>query len=312
MLKEIDNPMISVVICTRNRSESLGRTLESINQLFIPEGLQWELIVVDNNSTDSTRIAVERFEANSPLDVRYVLEPRRGASQARNTGMQKARGEIVALTDDDMIVDERWLAQIVKECSDYPSVPLHFGQTRTVQPGQAKIAIKEGDSEETYVFPCGPADPGSSNNMILRKAILSSVGDFDTTLGAGGALRAAEDIDLTYRVLRSGGTVRYCPSILAYHDHNRQSSAQIRSLLFDYGVGIGGFYCKHALKRDLWAIKLCYWEIKAFLRVLFKRGEVVPVFLHLAGMLTGFWWRLGIEAKTLLNGVSASEWSHTG
>jgi O-antigen biosynthesis protein len=295
--------MISIVICTCNRAESLIRTLESVNRVSCPDALRWEVIVVDNNSTDHTRGAVRRFSALSGLNVRYILEPRKGASYARNTGIQEAEAETIALIDDDMIVDQQWLASIAQECSEHPSVPLHFGQTRTARPGQAKIAIKDCDIAETYVFPCGPGDPGSSNNMVISKAAISSVGGFDTSLGAGSALRAAEDLDLTYRILRSGATVRYCPSILAYHDHSRQTPAQIRSLLFDYAVGMGGFYCKHALRRDLWAVKLCYWEIKAFLHVLFDRGEVIRVLLHFAGLLTGFWWRLKLEVKAFLNGA---------
>src|ERR1700740_724454 len=99
MLEQTNNPMISIIICTRNPSESLRRTLESIDQLSCPEGLRWELVIVDNNSTDQTRGVVERFNEDSGVDVRYVFEPRKGASHARNTGMQKARGEIIALID---------------------------------------------------------------------------------------------------------------------------------------------------------------------------------------------------------------------
>jgi glycosyltransferase involved in cell wall biosynthesis len=295
--------MISVIVCTRNRSASLRRTLDKIKELSCPEGLQWEVIVVDNNSTDDTRAAVESFSQTSGLDVQYVFEGNQGQSYARNAGMRKARGEIVAFTDDDVFVDREWLLHIAEECSEYPSVAMFFGQTRLARPNQAKLSIREGDSAVTYCFPCNPAEPGCGNNMILRKSILSSVEGFDPTFGPGTKLPAADDIEFTFRVLRSGGTVRYCPKILVYHDHDRLTPTAVRSLLFNYGIARGGYYCKHVLRGDRWATKMCYWEICGFLRGLFRKSDTMRALIHLTGMVEGFFIRSGTEIKALLSGT---------
>ena len=291
---------ISVIIPTRNRAASLGRALETLGRVICPKELPWEVIVVDNDSTDETKAVVESFMENSDLDVHYLLEPERGTSNARNAGAQAARGELLAFIDDDILVSPDWLAQIAAEASRDPSVSLFFGQTRVAKPGQAKIALSDGDTEVTYAFPCNPCEPGASNNMVARKAALLSVSGFDRTLGPGTPLRAAEDADFTYRVLRTGGIVRYCPTILVLHDHDRLSPAAVRSLLFDYGKGRGGFYCKHVLRSDRYAAKLCYWELSWFLRSAFRRDQVSRAIPHLSGLATGIFFRLTVELRALL------------
>jgi glycosyltransferase involved in cell wall biosynthesis len=288
--------MISIIICTRNRSQRLKGTLASIQQLIYSPGWRWEAVIVDNNSTDETKSVIEAFAATPGLDVQYVFEGTNGLSHARNAGLQKARGEIVAFTDDDVVLDREWLAHIAQECSEHASVSMFFGQTHLLHEGVPRIAVREGDSPATYRFPCSPSEPGSGNNMILRKGLLPSIGAFDTTLGAGTPLGAGEDTDFTYRVLRSGGIVRYCPSILAFHDHDRLAPRAVRRLLFVYGKGRGAFYCKHILKRDSWATKMLFWEARYFAGGLLKSGRRLASILHLVGLATGCFMRLGIRS----------------
>ena len=302
--------MISVIVCTRNRSESLGRTLAAMRCLASPKGVPWELVVVDNGSTDATKAVVTHFMETSGLDVQYVQENRKGLSHARNTGLSKARGEIIAFTDDDVLVNKEWLVQIAEECSEHPTVAMYFGQTRRSRPGEARIAVKEKDKEETYVFPCELGYPGSGNNMIFRRSILSSVGSFDTTLGAGTEF-PAEDLDFAYRVLRSGGTIRYAPKILVVHDHDRLSSAAIRSVMFGYLKGKGGFYCKHILRGDRYIANQCYTTIRNCLQWQELRWDFALTCFRIAGIATGFGLRLGSEAKALMQRLlSKSDATH--
>lgn len=97
----------SVVIATYNRARDLEATLDSLARLH-PAG-DWEVIVVDNNSTDDTRAVVERAAASFPVDLRYLFEREQGRSPALNAGIRAARGEIVATTDDDVRVEPDWL-----------------------------------------------------------------------------------------------------------------------------------------------------------------------------------------------------------
>src|SRR5271157_2306584 len=104
---------VSLIICTYNRCGSLLRTLESI-AASEPPSVEWEVLVVDNNSADQTRAAVEEFASRHPGRFRYVFEPNQGLSNARNAGILAARGAVIAFTDDDVIVDTSWLLNLTR------------------------------------------------------------------------------------------------------------------------------------------------------------------------------------------------------
>jgi len=294
--------MISIIVCTRNRSASLRRNLESIQRLSVPPNLSWETIVVDDGSTDDTRTVVESFIGNSGLNLRYVFQERTGVCAGRNAAIRAAKGQIIAFTDDDMVLAGDWLLELANVVSRNTSVAAFFGRTLVPHENMAKIAVREGNREQIYSFPCNPAEPGSSNNMIVRRSILSLTGAFDPRLGPGTHVRAGEDIDFTYRILRSGGSIRYSPEILAYHDHEHD----VRNVLFAYGKGRGAFYCKYILQRDLWAAKLCIWEVRWFLRLAARKGDRTRALLHLKGLVAGCIAWMGIEIKALIRGNQKS------
>src|SRR5208283_848817 len=104
---------ITVVLCTYNRCEELARALESIAASKLPESARWEVVVVDNNSTDETRAVVQKFLDRYPGRFRYLQEPQQGLSFARNTGVRNAFGEYVAFTDDDIQAEPAWLQNLV-------------------------------------------------------------------------------------------------------------------------------------------------------------------------------------------------------
>src|SRR5262249_52705605 len=104
---------LSVVVCTYNRSTSLRRTLAALEAQEVPPGLAWEIVIVDNNSSDDTRAVVDAFGTACSIPVRYAFEPRQGLSFARNTGVAHAKGEILACTDDDCRPEPTWIRHIV-------------------------------------------------------------------------------------------------------------------------------------------------------------------------------------------------------
>src|SRR5687767_3515333 len=104
----------TVIVCTYNRCESLAETLDSLCQMRVPAEIAWDLIVVDNNSTDATRATVERAaEKWRGLSIRYIFEKTPGLSYARNAGVMASTASIIAFTDDDVLVEEDWLVRIV-------------------------------------------------------------------------------------------------------------------------------------------------------------------------------------------------------
>jgi glucosyl-dolichyl phosphate glucuronosyltransferase len=108
----VNAPDVSVVISTFDRCASLSRTLNSLLAQQVPASLDYEIIVVDNNSTDSTAAVVESYCRREPARVRYVFEPRQGVSYGRNAGIRASRAPIVAFTDDDNEVDPHWVATV--------------------------------------------------------------------------------------------------------------------------------------------------------------------------------------------------------
>ena len=106
---------LSVVIGTYNRADLLGRSLAALQAQRTAPGLSWELVVVDNNSSDHTRSVIDTAGATFPAPLRYVFEPRQGVGLARNTGVLRAQGEIIAFTDDDCRPEATWV-QNVSDC----------------------------------------------------------------------------------------------------------------------------------------------------------------------------------------------------
>ena len=112
----------SVLIGTFNRCSLLAATLDSLAAMRVHPGLRWEVIVVDNNSTDGTRSAVESRTPAFPAPLRYIFEPRQGKSHAVNTGLATSRGAVVAFTDDDVHVDAGWLEAAVSPLMARPDI----------------------------------------------------------------------------------------------------------------------------------------------------------------------------------------------
>ena len=99
----------TVLIATYNRASLLDETLQSIRALRMAPDRTWDVVVVDNNSNDATRAVVERHARDFPVPLRYLFEASQGRSSAMNAGIAAAAGSIVAMTDDDVRVDEGWL-----------------------------------------------------------------------------------------------------------------------------------------------------------------------------------------------------------
>jgi glycosyltransferase involved in cell wall biosynthesis len=117
---------ITVLICTRNRADRLARALSSAAEMRIPQDLRWELIVVDNGSTDHTAEVVARFAARLP--IRLVQESLAGLSNARNRGVSEARGRYICWTDDDVLIDPEWLASYSAAFARHPEAAVFGGR----------------------------------------------------------------------------------------------------------------------------------------------------------------------------------------
>jgi hypothetical protein len=124
------SPEISVIICTRNRAMQLGEVLDSAVHLEAPSGCAWELLVVDNGSSDRTDEVAASYQDRLPL--RVIREERAGLSNARNRGLQEAAGTYICWTDDDVLLDPNWLAAYAAAFNRHPDAAIFAGRVSPV------------------------------------------------------------------------------------------------------------------------------------------------------------------------------------
>lgn len=216
---------ITVILCTYNRSQKLATTIESLLTQTLSQPLSWEMLVVDNNSSDDTRHVIERFQRTYPQRIRYLIESHQGVSYARNTGIRESRGEIVAFIDDDETAAEGWLENLTANLFNGEWVgaggrvlPLwNSPRPHWLHPDSSLV------SGPLAVFDLcqGPGrltEPPFGANMAFRREIFDKYGAFRTDLGrAGTSMISNEDTEFGRRLLGAGQPLRYEPSAITYH-----------------------------------------------------------------------------------------------
>lgn len=263
-----DGPLVTVVIPTRNRTDQLSRCLDSLRQLRYRN---FEVVVVDNAPSDErTRDLVESI-GGEDTRIRYVREPRPGASRARNIGMQQGRGEIVAFTDDDVWVDPLWLDAIISGFDD-PSVETVGGLTVPSSldtPAQHAFELYGGMARgyrrrvydlrqnrgDTLLYPYTPGIFGASNNAAFRRESFLRRGGFDLALGPATPAYSAEDLDAFLTVILDGKTIVYEPRAIVRHEHRREFS-DLYWQVFTYSAGSSALLTKWACTRRSVAAEL--------------------------------------------------------
>ncbi len=210
--------MVSIIICTRNRADSLRETLASIGRCEVPADLPTELLVVDNGSTDYTRLAVEKADLPN-IPVRYVLEPRKGKGYAYNTGISQAKGNVFLFTDDDVRVPVKWIGGMCRPITNGKadattgevSIATHL-QPEWLKPAHRAHLIDIGDLSEhhqRHPFLIGA-------NMTFSRKVLRDVPQFDVELGPGA--RGFMDETLFYlQMLKAGYHIVFVPGLPVEH-----------------------------------------------------------------------------------------------
>jgi len=215
-------PEITVVVCTCNRAALLGRCLEHLlAQTADPNS--WELIVVDNNSTDNTRAVVESFQA-SPITIRYCVETEQGVSHARNRGFREAQTGVVAYTDDDVFPDPGWL-EVLQRCLAETGADAVGGSIRVLCEGTIPdwwgpffaTMLGELDLGQRRIR-LRPGQQLNTGNAAYRTELLQRSGGFLPALGRSeGRPAGMEDTVLMSQVLAAGTHVVYEPAAMVSH-----------------------------------------------------------------------------------------------
>lgn len=217
---------VSVVICTYNRAADVALVLDDLAAQAGLGPMRWEVIVVDNNSTDATREAVESRMTGFPVPLRYVLEPAQGKSLALNRGIAEATGATLAFTDDDVRIPPAWLASILGPFAD----PACMGVAGAVLPRWVSPPPPWVSDAEPYRMmgaivrywqgteACEAPVPPIGANCAWRRSVFARFGGYRTDLGPGGATAPlGEDTEFGLRVMTQGERVRYEPAALLYH-----------------------------------------------------------------------------------------------
>ncbi len=208
-------PFVSVVVPTYNRARLLVLLLQSLQEQSYPPNC-FEVIIVDDGSTDETEQVVKRFAATAPFPIVYLRQPQKGPAAARNLGIRHSRGDLIAFADSDVTVANDWIANAV-----------------------AYFQKQQVDGVEGRTEACGTETPFAHRahnlnggqfltcNIFYTKAILQKVGGFDERFRAPHR----EDSDLAWRILEVGGRIVFAPDVVAFHPYfPKRPLATLKSL----------------------------------------------------------------------------------
>ena len=223
----------TVIVCTYNRSANLPRCLDALAKQQDVEDREWEVLVVDNNSTDDTSEIVADLARKLPINVRYEREPEQGLNYARNTGIRKSDGKYFSYVDDDILVSRNWLSSLLEsfEANDADAVggrihldpsiilPKWIGYDTDMMGflgyqdfGDIPLRL---DGRRQYPF---------GGNMSFNRRVVDRIGYFNPKIGRKGTgqkrseLFKGAETDYFHR-LASSGEVRiyYAPDAIVYH-----------------------------------------------------------------------------------------------
>ena len=271
--------MISVIICTHNRCESLRCTLDAMSRQVPASSRSIEIIVVDNNSGDGTPSVVAEATERSAYPVRYVFEGRQGLSVARNRGVEEARGEYVAFTDDDAVPDARWVQGLLRafdaEKADcvfgkisptwlLPDVPPWLEKDKNLWKMLALLdygdAMREITTEHEQFY---------GANFAVRRSIVVDAKGFDPDLGVRGTTHSlGDDTDLFLRLRAMQRKIVYNPEAHVYH---RISAERMDKKYFREWSFWGGVYSATRIQSSNRSfLGLPYWFLKEVITFLPK------------------------------------------
>jgi len=238
----VTHPFVSVVIATRNRGDRITQTIDS---LLSNHYCAFEIRVVDQSSDDSCQLAMQQY-VDEPRVI-YQLSKSVGMARARNIAIAAAKGELIAITDDDCVVSADWLEAIVSTFITYPKVTILFGNVLPGHhdPAAGFIPTYCRDQLKIVSNPLEkPQVDGLGACMAMRKQVWLTFGGFDEALGVGGLLKSSSEGDLAIHALNKGYQICETPSVSVVHNGFRTWEEGV-ALIGRYWYGTGAMYGKH-------------------------------------------------------------------
>ncbi|BEV11587.1 glycosyltransferase [Asticcacaulis sp. DW145] len=272
---------ISVIVCTKDRAQLIGLCLDAIFLAFraaeLTEGS--EIVVVDNASTDETANEIRSWGDKNECNIQYVFAAKTGLSAARNAGIERASGDIIAFIDDDCRVHSGYFLDLLAHFQkDGGELVLRSGSVLLGDENDLPLTVKPVATSRRWKRPASRADEGDlmgksliGCNMVGPKAVFERVGPFDERLGAGSVCKAGEDTDYFYRAYLAGVSLETVPNMHLFHFHGRRTFEDGRKLLESYAVGNGAVSVKYTFKYFPF-FKHLYWSFKRFISHLLRKN----------------------------------------
>jgi glycosyltransferase involved in cell wall biosynthesis len=275
---------ITVTICTWNRCELLKRTLEQMTKLLIPPGITWELLIVNNNCSDATDMVIASFSDRLP--VRRLFQPRPGRANALNLAVQEASGDYILWTDDDVLVDEIWVAEYCDAFSRWPEAAIFGG---TIQPWFAQTPpqwLRRVWQQVANAY--GILDHGNEPlpltqkrvpygaNMVVRTKDQSRY-FYDPRLGVSPKSRiGGEETTMVRAMLSAGATGWWVPRARVRHyiGEGHQTTRYLRRYFFGYGEYLGRQMSDHG-RQKLFGRPRWVWRQAIEAEVMYRFAHLV-------------------------------------
>ena len=249
---------VSVVISTYNRATQLGATLGAL-LCQRADGIRWEAIIVDNNSTDDTPDVVQSYIARGAIELTYVFEARQGLAFGRNAGIARARAPLIAFTDDDVCPAPDWVLRIKRCFDEHPANDFIGGKVlpcwREEPPAWltpdhwSPLALVDYGNEMFVVNQQRPVCVVGAN-MAFRREVFDRIGLFSPELQrVKDGIGSSEDYDLQIRLLDAGGSGLYAPDIVVMSEV--QPERTTKRYHRHWYAGHGGFSSRMRLKERL-------------------------------------------------------------
>ncbi len=262
--------LVSLVVCTRNRAPFLPPHLAALSA--IKSEILWEIIFVDNNSSDDTASLLAEFAKQSSVPVSIVHEKIPGLSNARNAGWRYSKAKIIAFTDDDCYPAPDFITHLAQAFLE-KNIGFTGGRVLLHDPNDLPMTIKlseDFDYHNAYSF-IGPGYIHGAN-FALTKQLLEQLDGFDPLMGSGTPY-PCEDCDILLRALNTGVRGKYCPNIVVSHHHRRRTADDLAKIEASYLAGRGAFYMKALVDMPkplrtarMWYHSARYFGLKSFIK----------------------------------------------
>ncbi|MDZ7960055.1 MAG: hormogonium polysaccharide biosynthesis glycosyltransferase HpsE [Aulosira sp. DedQUE10] len=273
----------TVAIPTYNGENRLPRVLEKLRTQTGVENLNWEIVIVDNNSTDGVAKVIQQYQQQwyHPFPLKYFLETRQGATFARSTAIQEAQSEIIGFLDDDNLPAPNWIWEGYKFALDNPQVGAYASKVRgafeveppeNIKPLLFYLAITERGEQPHLYLPFRQGFPPTAGLVVRRQAWKDHVPKVPFLIGRiGASMLGSEDAEALFYIQKAGWEIWYNPTMEVDHliPAWRLEKDYLMSLV--RGVGLARFHLRMLLIKN-WQRPLAFF--------IYLTNDIRKVILH--------------------------------